>query len=232
MTDERVLRIRKYNQQIESKFGIKHCPVAFNDAEMKAMKKLKRVLYHILQHNVNEQDGQLKIPAFIINILVLDSAFDLDGDAGVLKQDAVQDTLDFLDNEDLMPEKKEEDKCLRNLEHAFLALVSHVVKLPEGRKLALGPEVIDNLELQVIPGFPLIYNNVLNSGTSSSVRGGVQAAEGADEGGIRQRRSVLHIFIPIKITKVSNVQGIVPLATRNTTSTSLAKRMRRWSINY
>ena len=191
MTDERVLRIRKYNQQIESKFGIKHSPAAFNDAEMKAMKKLKRVLYHLLQHNVNEQDGQMKIPAFIINILMLDSAFDLDGDAGVLKQDAVQDTLDFLDNEDLMPEKKEEEKCLRNLELAFLALVSHVVKLPEGRKLALGPEVIDNLELQVSTEFPLTYKCVLNSGASSSVRGGVQAAEGANEGGIRQRRSVL-----------------------------------------
>ena len=163
MTDERVVRIRKYNQQIEAKFGIKHTPTAFNEAEKNAMKKLKRVLYHILQHNVNEQDGQLKIPAFIINILMLDSAFDLDGDAGVLKPDAVQDTLDFLDNEDLMPEKKEEEKCLRNLELAFLALVSHVVKLPEGRKLALGPEVIDNLELQVSTQYPLARRNCVSN---------------------------------------------------------------------
>ena len=150
MTDERVLRIRKYNQQIEAKFGIKHTPAAFNDAEKKAMKKLKRVLYHLLQHNIDEVEDQLKIPTYVINMLGLNSAFNIEGDSGNLKEGTAQDTLDFLDNDDLLPDKKEEEKCLRNLEHGFLALVTHVVDLPEGRRLALGPEVSDNLELQVI----------------------------------------------------------------------------------
>ena len=155
MTDERVLRIRKYNQQIEAKFGIKHTPAAFNDAEKKAMKKLKRVLYHLLQHNIDEVGDRLKVPIHIINMLGLTSAFDTEGDSGKLKEDTAQDTLDFLDNDDLLPDKKEEEKCLRNLEHGFLALVTHVVDLPEGRRLALGPEVGDNLELQVSPCFKL-----------------------------------------------------------------------------
>ena len=150
MTDERVLRIRKYNQQIEAKFGIKHTPAAFNDAEKKAMKKLKRVLYHLLQHNIDQaKEDKLKIPTYVINILGLTSAFDTEGDSGKLKESTAQDTLDFLDNDDLLPDKKEEEKCLRNLEQGFLALVTHVVHLPEGRRLALGPEVSDNLELQV-----------------------------------------------------------------------------------
>ena len=151
MTDERVLRIRKYNQQIEAKFGIKHTPAAFNDAEKKAMKKLKRVLYHLLQHNIDEEgEDRLKIPTYVINMLGLNSAFNIEGDSGNLKEGTAQDTLDFLENDDLLPDKKEEEKCLRNLEHGFLALVTHVVDLPEGRRLALGPEVSDNLELQVI----------------------------------------------------------------------------------
>ena len=150
MTDERVVRIRKYNQQIEAKFGIKHTPAAFNEEEKNAMKKLKRVLYHLLQHNIEEkQEDQLRIPTFVINILGLNSAFDIEGESGKLKEDTAQDTLDFLDNDDQLPDKKEEDKCLRNLERGFLALVTHVVNLPEGRRLALGPEVSDNLELQV-----------------------------------------------------------------------------------
>ena len=153
MTDERVVRIRKYNQQIEAKFGIKHTPTAFNDDEKKAMKKLKRVLYHLLQHNIEEVEDQLKIPTYVINILGLTSAFDTEGDSGKLKEGTAQDTLDFLDNDDLLPDKKEEEKCLRNLEHGFLSLVTHVVDLPEGRRLALGPEVSDNLELQVSPCF-------------------------------------------------------------------------------
>ena len=143
MTDDRINRIKKYNLQIENKFGIKHEPVVFTEEEKVATRKLKKTLFSLLSFN-----KKLSVPVTIIDLLDLMPAFLVAGEKGELKEDMQQDTLDFLENEDLLPEKPEDDKFLRTLDHAFLSLVADIFTLPEERKEELGPEILDNLEMQ------------------------------------------------------------------------------------
>lgn len=142
MTDERVARIKKYNLQIEKQFGIKHQSAAFTNAEKTETKKIKKVLFTLL-----ENDIELSVPTTVITLLDLMPAFVVEGNLGKVKKENRQDTLDFLQNEDLLPEKREDDKFLRNLEHAFLSIVKDIASLPEEKKQSLGSETTNNLEL-------------------------------------------------------------------------------------
>ena len=152
MTEERVVRIKKYNQRIEAQFGIKHEAAVFTETEKAAVKKLKKVLFQLLQHN-----AELAVPKSIIGMLGLAPAFVVEGGAGRLLSDLKaetlvrrQETMDFLQNDEALPEKLDEDKCLANLEQAFLSLVGHVLELPEDKQAALGAEITANLELEVL----------------------------------------------------------------------------------
>lgn len=145
MTDDRITRIRKYNKQIEAQFDIKHEAAVFTETETVATKKLKKVIFFLLEHN-----AAFAVPANIVTLLDLEPAFQVKNERGELKEEMRQDTLDFLDNVDLLPEKHGEEMFLRNLEHALLSVAADIDGLPTAKKTALGSEITENLEFQCV----------------------------------------------------------------------------------
>jgi len=106
LTDDRINRIDNYSKNIESKFGIhNNIKPVFSNEETFATKKMKKGLFFVLKNNRN-----FIVTHDTVRMLDIVSSFDfLNGKSkgGILKDDLAQDTLDFLENDDLLPNPRE-----------------------------------------------------------------------------------------------------------------------------
>jgi len=147
MTEDRIERIRVYNKKLEKEFSIKHDMAEFSDEETVATKKLKKGLFCILKNNNN-----YLVQCETVKILDLIDSFDFPGDkikGGKLIEETKQDTLDFLENDDLLPETRNGNDVLAKLELAFSSIVKDIWNLPKDQHQNLGNEILNNLEFEV-----------------------------------------------------------------------------------
>eukprot|EP00092_Neocalanus_flemingeri_P031338 GFUD01034034.1.p1 GENE.GFUD01034034.1~~GFUD01034034.1.p1 ORF type:complete len:1306 (-),score=333.18 GFUD01034034.1:153-4070(-) len=147
MTEDRIARIRVYNKKLEKQFEIKHEIAEFTDEESLATRKLKRGLFFILKN-----DNNCPVPFEAVKMLDLVDSFHFSGDksaGGKIIDDTKQDTLDFLQNDDLLPETRDGCELLQKLETAFLSIATNIWNIPQEQKASLGDDILNNLEFEV-----------------------------------------------------------------------------------
>lgn len=70
-------------------------------------------------------------------------------EGGTILSRTKQDTLDFLENDDLLPETRDGCEMLEKLEMAFFSIVKKIWNLPGEQKISLGDDILNNLEFEV-----------------------------------------------------------------------------------